>query len=101
MLSILTDTSIYPQLFANVYGEEDGFSANYYCALMEKGILRRDARPFEKECDVWSEALKALGDALVSRNMSREDFMDVVRKHIDQFRAGTLVREWFATSVAR
>jgi aminoglycoside phosphotransferase (APT) family kinase protein len=89
--------AIYPQLWAYVYGEECDFSANYYGALMENGILRKEAGQFEKETEVWKEAFKTLGDELVSRSMSREEFRTVVRKHGERFLEGGLVREWLAT----
>jgi hypothetical protein len=84
-------SAIYPQLFAYVYGEEDDFSADYYWALIENGILRKEARQFEKETEVWKEALKTLGDEHVSRHMSREEFGTVVRKYDERFPEGGLM----------
>ena len=88
---------LYPQLFAYVYGEDRYFSADYYGALMENGILRKEAQQFEKETEVWKEASKTLGDELVSRRMSREDFGTIVRKNAERFLEGGLVLEWLAT----
>ena len=93
-------SEFYPQLFAHVFGEEEIFSVHYYLAL-ESGILRKEAEQFEKESEVWKEALNALGDGLVSKEMRREDFIVVVRKHIDRFPEEGLVREWFAASAAQ
>jgi hypothetical protein len=89
-------SAFYPQLFAYVYGEERDFSADYYGALMENRILRKKARQFEKETDVWKELLETLGDKLVSRSLSREEFGAVVRKYVERFPEGGLVREWLA-----
>ena len=65
-------SAIYPQLWAYVYGEECDFSADHYGTLMENGILRKEARQFEIETEVWKEAFKILGNELVSRTMSRD-----------------------------
>jgi hypothetical protein len=90
-------SAIYPQLWAYVYGEECDFSADFYGALMENGILRKEARQFEKETEMWKEAFKTLGDELVSRTMSRDEFGTVVRKYVERFPEGGLVREWLVT----
>jgi hypothetical protein len=71
---------MYPELFAYVYGGERGFSADYYWALMENGLLRKEAQQFDKETGVWKEASETLGEELVSRTLSREEFCTVVRK---------------------
>jgi hypothetical protein len=65
---------------------------------MENGILRKKARQFEEETDVWKEVFETLGDKLVSRSLSREEFGAVVRKYVEQFPEGGLVREWLAIS---
>ena len=90
-------SALYPQLFAHVYGEEPGFSVDYYWALLENGMLRKEAQQFEKETEVWKEAFETLGEEFVSRSMSREEFNTVVRKHVEQFSEGGSVREWLAT----
>jgi hypothetical protein len=64
---------------------------------MENRILRKEARQFEKETEVWKEAFKTLGDELVSRTMSRDEFGTVVLKYVKRFPEGGLVREWLAT----
>ena len=66
--------AIYTQLFVYVYEEEPDFSADYYLALMENRILRKEAQQFEKETEVWKEALKTLDDEFVSRSTTREEF---------------------------
>jgi len=90
-------SALYPQLFAYVYGEERDFSVDYYWALMENGMLRKEAQQFVKEMEVWKEAFEVLGRELVLRNMSREEFGTVVRKYVEQFSEGGSVREWLAT----
>ena len=90
-------SALYPQLFAHVYGEERGFSADYYWALIENGMLRKEAQQFVKETEVWKEAFETLGEVLVSRNMSREEFGTVVRKYMEQFSEGGPVGEWLTT----
>jgi hypothetical protein len=88
--------AIYPQLFAHIYGEDRDFATDYYWSLMEHGILRREALQFGKETEVRNEVFKLLGDKLVSRDMSKEDFSTLVRKYFDRFPEGGLVREWLA-----
>ena len=60
-------------------------------------MLRKEAQQFVKETEVWKEAFETLGEELVSRNMSREEFGTVVRKYVEQFSEGGSVREWLAT----
>jgi hypothetical protein len=91
-------SQIYPQLFSYVYGEDKNFSTDYYWALMEHGILRKESQEFEMEAEVWSEALKTLGNELVARNMGRKEFYIVVQNHSDEFPEGGLVKDWLATA---
>ena len=59
--------------------------------------LRKETRQFEKETEVHNEAVKILGEELVSRDMSNENFKSVVRNYVDRFPELGLVREWFTT----
>jgi hypothetical protein len=67
---------------------------------MEHGILRKEAKQFEKETEVRSKAVEILGEELVSRDISNENFRSVVRKYIDRFPEPGLVREWLTTQDA-
>ena len=91
---------LYPQLFAHIYGEDKDFSTDYYWALMEDGILKKEAQQFEAENEVWKEALNTLGSEFVSNNMSRTEFRIVVQNHVDRFpKEGlVLVRNWLAAT---
>jgi hypothetical protein len=66
---------------------------------MQHGVLRKEARQFEMESEVRSEAVKVLGEELVSRNITREEFGIVARNHIDRFPEGGLMREWLETPI--
>jgi hypothetical protein len=90
-------SALYPQLFEYVYGGEHDFSTDYYWALTENGILRKEAQQFDKETEVWKEAFETLGEELVSRSISREEFGAVVRKYVERFSDGGLVSKWLAT----
>jgi hypothetical protein len=43
----------------------------YYWALIEHGILKKEAQQFKAETEVWKEVLNTLGSEFVSNNMSR------------------------------
>ena len=91
---------LYPQLFAHIYGadEDSDFLTEYYWALIENGILKKEAQQFKAEAEVWKEALNTLGSELVSKNMSRTEFRIVVQSHVDRFPKGELVRNWLAAT---
>ena len=86
-----------PLLFAHIFGENEGFSCEYYHALMEKGILKKDNERFDKENQVWLEARKVLGEDVVGRNLKLGEFKDLVSKYLDRFDNGGIVREWLAS----
>jgi hypothetical protein len=90
-------SEVYPLLFAHIYGEDESTSAKYYWSLMERGILRKETRQFEKETEVHDEAVEILGEELVSRDMSNENFQSIVRKYVDRFPEPGLVREWLTS----
>ena len=86
----------YPQLFKHVFGDDDEISADYYYAMMEEGILRKDRERFDKENEVWLEARKVLGDDVVGRDLKTAEFKSLVSKHLDKFDNGGSVKEWLA-----
>jgi hypothetical protein len=91
-------SSVYPLLFAHVFGadEEETFSTDYYWALMEKGILRKDKERFDMEHSVWLEAKEVLDEA-VSKEMSATEFRDIILKNRDKFVEGGRVLTWLAS----
>jgi len=92
----ITFSVLYP-LFAFVFGEDTNFSVEYYNALMEKGILKKDNERFGRENRAWFEARQVLGDNEVGRNLNLGEFKDLVSKHLDRFDDGGSVREWLST----
>lgn len=54
-------TVFYPQLFAHIFGEEDGFSGDYYF-LVHHGILRKGREIFERETEGQRKAVEKLGE---------------------------------------
>ena len=86
----------YPQLFKHVFGDDDEISGDYYYAMMEEGILRKDKERFDKENKVWLEARKVLGDDVVGRDLKIDEFKSLVSKHLDKFDNEGSVREWLA-----
>ena len=93
--------TLYPQLFAHIYGEDEAFSFEYDWALTEKGILKKRGQQFKAETEVWNEVLNTLGSEFVSKNMSRTEFRIVVQIHVDRFPKGGLVRDWLAATPER
>jgi len=93
----ITSSVLYPRLFAHVFGENNGFSVEYYDALMKNGILKKDNQRFDKEEQVWLEARQILGDDKVGQNMTLGEFKDLVSKYINKFDDGGNVREWLAS----
>ena len=91
-------SELYPQLFAHIYGEDKAFSTEYYWALIEQGILKKEAQQFKEETEVWNEVLNTLGSELVSSNMSRTEFRIVVQNHLDRFPKGGLVKDWLSAT---
>jgi hypothetical protein len=94
-------SALYPLLFAHIFGEDEtgeneNFSDQYYYALMEKGILKKDNERFDKEKQVWLEARKVLGEDVVGWNLSLGEFKDLVSKYLDRFDGG-IVCEWMAS----
>jgi len=98
MQSQIMFSELYPQLFVHIFGKDESFSAEYYWALIEKGILKKEAQQFKAETEVWNEAFNTLGSEFVSNNMSRTEFRIVVENHMDQFPKGGLVRDWLAAT---
>jgi hypothetical protein len=49
-------SELYPRLFAHIFGESESFSVEYYCALVENGILKKDNEQFGRKRQVWLEA---------------------------------------------
>jgi len=86
----------YPQLFRHVFGDDDEISGDYYYAMMEEGILRKDKERFDKENKVWLEARKVLGDDVVGRDLKIAEFKSLVSKHLDKFDNEGSVQEWLA-----
>jgi hypothetical protein len=101
MAQEIMQSVLYPKLFEFIYGEKEDledeqctFSADYYAALMDRGVLRKETQKFEKETKVWREALETLGNQQITRRMSRSHFVAVVRDHLEQFVEGGVVCEW-------
>jgi aminoglycoside phosphotransferase (APT) family kinase protein len=86
----------YPQLFKHVFGDDDEILGDYYYAIMEKGILRKDRERFDKENKVLLEARKVLGDDVVVRGLKIAEFKSLVSKHLDTFDKEGSVQEWLA-----
>ena len=86
----------YPQLFKHVFGDDDEISGDYYYAMMEEGILRKDKARFDKEHKVLLEARKVLGDDVVVRGLKMAEFKSLVLKHLDKFDNEGSVQEWLA-----
>ena len=93
----ITSSVLYPRLFAHVFGENNGFSVEYYDALMKNGILKKDNERFDREEQVWLEARGILGDDKVRQNMTLGEFKDLVSKNINRFDDGGNVGEWLAS----
>ncbi|GBE85653.1 hypothetical protein SCP_0801730 [Sparassis crispa] len=97
---LILDT-VYPQLFEHIFGEdedkEDNFCAKYYYALMEKGILKKPTAQFERETEVWCEAVKVLGEDVVPGDLHRDQFRSLVQVHADKFDVGGQVRQWLTS----
>ncbi|KAJ3992631.1 hypothetical protein F5050DRAFT_1787536 [Lentinula boryana] len=91
-------SSVYPLLFAYVFGDDEDFSTDYYWALMENGILKRDQKRFEQEREVWLEACQVLGEEVVGVNMTRTEFRDLVSKSRERFDKEGSVCRWFVSS---
>jgi hypothetical protein len=91
---------LYPHLFAYAFGDdsdETGFKNEYYRALMNQGMLKKDKQRFEMENSVWLEARRILGDDAVDRKLTMGEFKNLVLKHLDRFDEGTIVRKWLAS----
>ena len=95
--SPITFSALYFLLFTHIFGENEGFSGQYYRALTEKSILKQDNERFEKENRVWLEVRKVLGEDVVGRNLWLGEFKDLVSKYLDRFDDGGIVREWMAS----
>ncbi|KAJ3837665.1 hypothetical protein EV361DRAFT_895505 [Lentinula raphanica] len=92
-------SSVYPLLFAYVFGDDEDFSTDYYWALMEKGILNKDKKRFEQEREVWLEARRVLGEEAVDANMTRtSQFKDLVSKSRTRLDNEGSVCKWLASS---
>lgn len=90
----------YPLLFKYVFGnDEEDFSADYYWALMENGILKKDKERFDKEHKAWLEAREVLGENVVAKDLKVGEFKDLVLKHLDKFDNEGSVRELWLESV--
>ena len=90
---------VYPLLFAHVFGDDEDatFSTDYYWALMEKGILRKDKERFDMENGVWLEAREVFGEDGVSRDMNATEFRDMILKNRDKFEEGGSVFAWLGS----
>jgi hypothetical protein len=91
--------SVYPLLFAQVFGddEDETFSTDFYWALMEEGILKKDKEQFDKENRVWLEAREVVGEDEVSRDMNATEFRDMILKNRGKFEEGGSVFAWLAS----
>ncbi|KIK60006.1 hypothetical protein GYMLUDRAFT_226331 [Collybiopsis luxurians FD-317 M1] len=87
-------SSVYPLPFAYVFGNKEDFSADYYCALMENGILNKDKKHFNWEREVWLEAQQVLGEEVVGRNLTKKEFQDLMLKYQDRFDKNGDVSRW-------
>ncbi|EJC99876.1 uncharacterized protein FOMMEDRAFT_170389 [Fomitiporia mediterranea MF3/22] len=99
MSSNLMFNTLYPQLYSYVFGDEDGFSTDYYWALCEHGILRREIKRFENEVEVWKEAKEVLRDEIGEQIFTRTEFRKFARQHEARFPDGGKVQEWLKTAV--
>jgi hypothetical protein len=90
--------SFYPLLFAHVFGadedEDELFSTDYYWALMEKGILRKDEERFDMENRVWLQAREVLGEDGLNGDMNATEFRDMILKDYDKFEEEVYLRSW-------
>ncbi|KAF9456883.1 kinase-like domain-containing protein [Collybia nuda] len=88
-------SAVYPLLFAHIYGEDDEdsdvegekeetFSAKYYWALMEHGVLQKLSRQFDQETKLLQNVRKVLGEEIVYQGIDRAGFKEVVSKHLDR-----------------
>jgi len=86
----------YPQLFDYIFGDnaDEEFSVDYYIALMEKGLLRKETEQFDREARVRQEAVEVLGDELVHLHLNRVDFKALVLENEDRFPVDGLLRSW-------
>lgn len=89
-------TVLYPLLFANVYGEDEDLSTDYYWGLMEHGLLKKQTKRFKTEEEVWNEVSRLLGDEVAGENFTRETLKDFVLKNRSRFPVGSKVLEWVA-----
>ena len=89
-------TGLYPLLFTHVFGEEEGFSADYYWGLMEHGVLKKHTMRFEEETEVWSEVSTLLGGEVAEASFTRSAFKDFVLKNEARFAEGGRVQKWLA-----
>lgn len=90
--SVLTKTLL-EYIFGESGGEED-FSTEYYWALMEKGILRKETIQLDKDADAWKEAAVVLGDEINGHQLTRRQFKDLIFDHESRFEEGGKVRDW-------
>ncbi|KAJ3856697.1 hypothetical protein EV368DRAFT_31824 [Lentinula lateritia] len=91
-------SSMYPLLFAHVFGDDDdNFSTDYYWALMENGILNKEKQRFDRENGVWLEAREILGEEAVRPHLTRTEFIDLILKFEDRFDNGGSVSQWLAS----
>ncbi|KIJ41737.1 hypothetical protein M422DRAFT_31690 [Sphaerobolus stellatus SS14] len=88
---------LYQPLFQHIFGEQDkdeeDFSVTYYQALMN-GILKKKTDQLEKEAAVKQEAVKILGDEVVTFELTRSGFKDIVLEHRNKFEPQGEVMEW-------
>ncbi|KIM43576.1 hypothetical protein M413DRAFT_443503 [Hebeloma cylindrosporum] len=93
---VMSDT-VYPLLFAHVFGDYDNFIGEYCGALMDQGILKKDEERFDKERNAWLEAREVLGEDEVSAHLNIGEFKDLVSKHLDKFNVEGSVCKWLAS----
>jgi Phosphotransferase enzyme family len=89
-------STLYPLLFAHVFGDDEDMSTDYYWGLMEHGVLKKHTKRFEEETEVWNEVSTLLGTEIAETSFTRVDFKDFVLKNKDRFDEGGRVRQWLA-----
>jgi len=91
--------ALYKQLFKHVFGEQDkdeeDFSVSYYQALMN-GILKKQTDQFEEEATIKKGAVEALGDEIVTFDLTRSQFKNIVLENRHKFDPEGDVMKWLS-----
>ncbi|KAK7471266.1 hypothetical protein VKT23_002674 [Stygiomarasmius scandens] len=94
---------LYPCLFEHVFGpgssESGGFSTDYYEALMESGILRKESERFNIENEVFLKSQEVLGEDAIHGGMTRQAFKEAVSAHSGRFDENGVVHQWLNSEV--